>query len=185
MAGAALLAAGALGKGGALFRRGETGVGKTVLLSAAAASAADFHVLATSGSEREATLSFAGLHRLLRPVMERAARLPAGQADALVRAFDGEADHGELLTLSVAALSLLCDLAGDLPVLCCVDDTHWLDSASLDILAPSAATVTRTVRASGLVVVYTSLVSSMSPSPVMSTPRLGSLSGSSPVRRRM
>jgi hypothetical protein len=132
---AALLAAAAQGNGGALFLRGETGVGKTVLLSAAAASAADFHVLATSGSEREATLSFAGLHRLLRPVMERAARLPAGQADALVRAFDGEADHGELLTLSVAALSLLCDLAGDLPVLCCVDDTHWLDSASLDILA--------------------------------------------------
>ena len=104
---AALLAEAAQGNGGALFLRGETGVGKTVLLSAAAASATDFHVLATSGSEREATLSFAGLHRLLRPVIERAARFPTGQGDALIRAFDGEADGGESLTLSVAALSLL------------------------------------------------------------------------------
>ena len=53
----------------------------------------------------------------------------------MIRAFDGEADGGESLTLSVAVLGLLCDVARDLPVLCCVDDAHWLDPASLDILA--------------------------------------------------
>ena len=76
-----LLAEAVQGNGGALFLHGETGVGKTVLLIWAAARPPNFHVLATSGSEREATLAFAGLHRLLRPVIERAARLPTGQAE--------------------------------------------------------------------------------------------------------
>jgi type II secretory pathway predicted ATPase ExeA len=55
--------------GGALLLSGEAGVGKTVLLDAAAAHAEDAgrRVLRAAGAEFEGTVSFAGLHQLLRP----------------------------------------------------------------------------------------------------------------------
>jgi hypothetical protein len=67
------------GRGGALVVRGEAGVGKSVLLGQARAVADGFLVLQAVGIESEAELAFAGLHQLLRPVLDRIDTLPAPQ----------------------------------------------------------------------------------------------------------
>src|SRR5580692_13143450 len=73
---------------------GDPGLGKTVLLAAAArtASRAGMRVLAAAGRESERDLAFAGLHQLLRPVLDRVAALPVRQANALLGALALAAD---------------------------------------------------------------------------------------------
>ena len=68
---------------------GDPGMGKSVLLAEAAREArmAGMRVLAAAGRESEQDLAFAGLHQLLRPVLDRVADLPARQAGALRGAF--------------------------------------------------------------------------------------------------
>src|SRR5258708_10467376 len=75
--------------GGALVLRGEPGIGKSALLDLARerAEAAGGRTLTTVGVESEAEFAFAGLHQLLHPVLEHAARLPAAQRRALDTAF--------------------------------------------------------------------------------------------------
>jgi DNA-binding CsgD family transcriptional regulator len=129
-----VVTAAAQGTGGALLLHGETGVGKTVLLNWAA-GVTDPRVLATSGCEREAGLAFAGLHRVLRPVLDKASGLPSAQAELLARAVDGACDPGDLLPLSVAVLALLVEVAKERPVVCVIDDAHYLDLSTMDVLA--------------------------------------------------
>ena len=56
-----------------LLLLGDPGMGKTVLLAEAArgARSAGMRVLAAAGRESEQHLAFAGLHQLLRPVLDR------------------------------------------------------------------------------------------------------------------
>ena len=65
--------------GGALLVSGEIGVGKTVLLEAAAsyAAAARMRVLRAAGAEFEANVSFAALNQVLFPVFDEIPRLSA------------------------------------------------------------------------------------------------------------
>src|SRR4249919_216940 len=76
-------------RGGALVVRGEAGVGKSALLDAVRAGAADhgLAMLATSGFPSEQHVAFAALHRLLRPVLPAQNRLPGPQRSALQAAF--------------------------------------------------------------------------------------------------
>jgi DNA-binding CsgD family transcriptional regulator len=125
-----------------LLLLGDPGLGKTVLLAEAArgARAAGMRVLATTGSESEQDLAFAGLHQLLRPVLDRVARLPTRQAEALRGAFglsDDPAPPDALLT-GIAVLTLLSELSDEQPLLVAADDAQWLDRASLDALAFAA-----------------------------------------------
>jgi DNA-binding CsgD family transcriptional regulator len=123
-------------RSGVLILRGEPGVGKSALLEEARAQAADMRVLGSRGVESEARLPFAGLHQLLRPVLDRADELPDAQAGALRGAL-GLAASGagrERFLVSVAVLSLLAEVAEERPLLCLVDDAHWLDEASADAL---------------------------------------------------
>ncbi|WP_246097922.1 AAA family ATPase, partial [Streptomyces botrytidirepellens] len=126
---------------GVLIVTGEPGAGKSTLL----ALAADRHqgrVLRMTGSESEANLPFAGLHQLLRPILDDAARLPARQRSALLGAIGaiGAEDTGppDRLLLGVALLALLSDLAQRSPLLVLVDDLHWIDTGSLEALAFAA-----------------------------------------------
>jgi hypothetical protein len=126
---------------GVLIVTGEPGAGKSTLL----ALAADRHqgrVLRMTGSESEANLPFAGLHQLLRPILDDAARLPARQRSALLGAIgadDGDATGPpDRLLLGVALLALLSDLAQRSPLLVLVDDLHWIDTGSLEALAFAA-----------------------------------------------
>jgi DNA-binding NarL/FixJ family response regulator len=136
---AALLTAARESRSGALVVRGEAGFGKTALLEHAVAAADGFTVLTARGVESETELAFAGLHRLLRPVMGRIAALPPPQADALASAFQlAPARPQDRFGVSLAVLSLLSDTAEDRPVLCCVDDLQWMDAPSVDALAFAA-----------------------------------------------
>lgn len=125
-----------------LLLLGDPGLGKTVLLAEAAreAEAAGIRVLATTGRESEQDLAFAGLHQLLRPVLDRVTRLPTRQAEALRGAFglcDDPAPPDALLT-GIAVLTLLSELSDEQPLLVTADDAQWLDRASLDALAFAA-----------------------------------------------
>jgi DNA-binding CsgD family transcriptional regulator len=125
-----------------LLLLGDPGMGKTVLLAEAAreARAAGMRVLAAAGRESEQDLAFAGLHQLLRPVLDRVSALPTRQAEALCGAFalsDNPVPPDALLT-GIAVLTLLSGLADDGPLLVAADDAQWLDRASLDALAFAA-----------------------------------------------
>src|SRR5215468_3164515 len=130
------------GRSGVLVLRGEAGVGKSALLAYAAGDqAVGVTVLRAAGVEAEVELPFAALHQLLRPLLDRLGRLPAPQAGALQAAFglaaapghDREGGRpGDRFLLSVGVLSLLADAAEQRPLVCLLDDAHWLDRASAD-----------------------------------------------------
>src|SRR4051795_10885533 len=125
-------------RGQALVLRGEPGIGKARLLSEAAQAARGrgMTVLSTAGVQSEAHLPFAGLHQLLRPVRGHAAGLSSVQRAALDAAF-GLTDEAapEQFRIAMAALDLVSDVAGDAPVLVVVEDAHWLDRPTADVLA--------------------------------------------------
>ena len=110
-------------------------MGKTALMDDTRDRADDMLVLTTRGIESEAELAYAGLHGLLRPALDRLGDLPEPQARALGAAL-GMAEGGgpERFLVYSACLTLLSDLAERRPVLCLVDDAHWLDAASSEAL---------------------------------------------------
>ncbi|MFH8371115.1 ATP-binding protein [Streptomyces sp. NPDC018031] len=131
-----LLAAARDGRSGALVVRGAPGIGKTALLEYAISAATGMRVLRGQGIEAEGELPYAGLHLLLHPALGEAERLPGPQRSALLSAF-GLADSdrpGDPLLVGLAVLSLLSELAERGPLLCVVDDTHWLDHGSAEAL---------------------------------------------------
>ena len=92
-----------------------------------------------TGVESEMELPFAGLHQLFAPMLDRLGRLPGPQRDAMSTVFGlikGRAPDRFLIGLAV--LSLLSDAAEEAPLLCVVDDAHWLDTASAHALAFAA-----------------------------------------------
>ncbi|MCW2983771.1 MAG: transcriptional regulator, LuxR family [Conexibacter sp.] len=124
--------------GAALVLSGEPGIGKSRLLAQAAELAVTrrMTVLATSGAQSEARLPYSGLSRLLRPVRSQVSSLPPTLRSALDVAF-GLADDlvPEHFRISMAVLELLSEVAAGTPLLVVVEDAHWLDRASSDVLA--------------------------------------------------
>jgi DNA-binding CsgD family transcriptional regulator len=126
-------------RGGSLVLRGEAGIGKTALLDYAVERAQDFRVLRAPGVESEAEIAYAGVQQLVRTILYALDELPAPQARALRTALAiEEGRRPERLAVSVATLSLLAGAAEEHPLLCVVDDAHWLDHASADALAFAA-----------------------------------------------
>jgi DNA-binding CsgD family transcriptional regulator len=124
------------GRSGVLVLSGEPGVGKTALLNYVAERASGCRVLRTAGVEAENELAFAGLHQLCVPLLGRLDRLPSPQAAALATAFALDiGDPPGRFLVGLAVLSLLADLAEEKPVVCIVDDAHWLDQVSAQTLA--------------------------------------------------
>jgi DNA-binding CsgD family transcriptional regulator len=125
-------------RGQALVLRGEPGIGKSRLLHHAAREARErgMAVLTATAVQSETHLPFAGLHQLLRPVRARASELPAVQRAALDAAF-GLTDEvaPEHYRIAMAALDLISQVATDVPVLIVIDDAHWLDRPTADVLA--------------------------------------------------
>src|SRR5262249_6365553 len=111
-------------------------MGKSELLSHAARSAGGMTVLRSVGIEAEHELPFAGLHQLLRPCLDRIELLPAPQSAALRGAFGLSFDPVQSpFLISLAALSLLPEACEEEPLLCLVDDAHWLDEPSQQAIA--------------------------------------------------
>ncbi|MFD4419879.1 ATP-binding protein [Agromyces sp. NPDC058484] len=125
------------GIGAALVVRGEPGIGKSALLRDLLERRTDVRALVTVGVESERPLAFAALHRLLLPLFDGIDGLPVAQAGALRRAFglvaSSDSPEDRFLTY-LAALSLLTDAAGRSPIVCVIDDAHWLDDPSADAL---------------------------------------------------
>jgi DNA-binding CsgD family transcriptional regulator/tetratricopeptide (TPR) repeat protein len=123
--------------GEALLIFGEPGVGKTMLLDAAAdiASSAGACVLRASGVEFEAGISFSGLNQTLLPLLAELAHLTAAHRNALNVALGfGEGPAPDRLVVSNATLALLRRAAVARPVLVVIDDLPWLDRASAEVL---------------------------------------------------
>jgi tetratricopeptide (TPR) repeat protein len=123
--------------GSAILVIGEPGIGKSALLDAArtTARAAGRPVLHAVGVESEMHLPFGGLHQILSPLMARLGRLGQTQQDALATALGLAAGAPpDLFLIAEAALILLSEEQGQRPVVI-VDDVHWLDPQSHQILA--------------------------------------------------
>jgi DNA-binding CsgD family transcriptional regulator len=130
----ALLTAASAGHGRALVVRGEPGIGKSALLRYAEEQADEMRVVRAQGVETEAEIAFSCLHELLHPLLRLLEAIPVRQADALKGAFGLGNPVDARLLIGAGTLSLLTVAAEDRPLLCLIDDAHWVDSASLDAL---------------------------------------------------
>ena len=139
------------GQSATLVLRGEAGIGKSALLAYVAECADGMEVLRATGIQSETELAFAGLHQLLRPLLDRIHRLPEPQAAALRAAFalSGETTD-DRFRVALGVLGLLCDVAEERPLLCLIDDAQWLDDSSTDALL----FVARRLHAEGIVLLF-------------------------------
>jgi hypothetical protein len=148
--------------GAAIVVLGDPGIGKSTLLRVAVDRArnAGFCVLETAGVQSESQLPYAGLHQLLRPVLDRVGRLAPAQRRALVTALGLEEREtpGPFL-VALAVLNLLSEIADDSPVLVAVDDVQWLDAPTQDALT----FVARRVNRDPIVVIGTARTGSSAP----------------------
>src|ERR1700761_1756667 len=123
------------GSSAVLRLSGEAGIGKTSLLDYAATHSNGLRVLRASGIKSEGNLPFAGLSDLLRPVIGHLDALPGTQRTALAAALAiGPAVSADRFAICTATLSLLGEAAVQRPVLAVVDDVHWVDAASSQVL---------------------------------------------------
>jgi predicted ATPase len=124
------------GDGGSLVVTGGPGAGKSALLDYVASSAGDAEVIRIEGLESEAEIGLAGLHRLLLFHPERRSVLPPAQRRALDASLGlaGQAEAAPFL-LGLAVLTVLNDLSRSRLLVCLVDDAHWLDPESAQVLA--------------------------------------------------
>lgn len=123
--------------GSGLLLVGAAGIGKSALLHAASRMAAGDGrtVLRATGVQSEARVPFAGLHQLLYPLTDRFGLLPPPQRKALLAAFgctDGPAL--QVFVIAIATLELLADAAVGRGLLVAVDDLHWIDDATAQVL---------------------------------------------------
>ena len=119
-----------------LVLRGEAGAGKTALLDYLRERATGCQVTRAAGAESEMDLSFAALHQLCAPFLDRLELLPGPQRDALSVAFglrDGAEPDRFLAGLGV--MSLLSEAAAERPLICVADAVQWLDEPSARALA--------------------------------------------------
>ena len=127
------------GRSASLVVSGEAGIGKSALLEDLLEHVTGVQVLRAHGLESESPLAFAGLHQLLGPELALIERLPPPQARALRVAFgQEEGDAVEPFLVGLATLALLTEAAEENPVLCIIDDAHWLDTATADAVVFAA-----------------------------------------------
>jgi DNA-binding CsgD family transcriptional regulator len=124
------------GDGGVLVVHGEGGVGKTALFERAVAGAGGFQTVRTAGVEAEMELPFAAVQQLCSPFLDRMARLPRPQDEALGIALGlRSGSPPDPFLIGLASLGLFAEVAAEQPLICVVDDAQWLDSASARTLA--------------------------------------------------
>jgi DNA-binding CsgD family transcriptional regulator len=123
-------------RGKALVMRGDAGIGKSALIGQIVESSSELDALRVVGVESEMELPFGGLQQLYAPLADLLVKLPEPQQDALGTVFGFQRGRPpDRLLVGLAALSLLSEAAERKPLLCVVDDGHWLDRASAQALA--------------------------------------------------
>ena len=122
-----------------LVVRGEPGVGKSALMDYLAGHAPGCRVARATGVQSEMELAFAGLHQLLAPVLDHLEGLPVPQREALRTAFGLSAGPApDRFLVGLAVLGLVSEVAAERPLICVIDDEHWLDRASIQALGFAA-----------------------------------------------
>ncbi|XVU29265.1 helix-turn-helix transcriptional regulator [Actinoplanes sp. CA-054009] len=123
------------GESRVLVLHGVPGVGKSALLGHAERQATGLRVLRAAGVESEMELPYATLHQLCAPLLDHARRLPAPQREALETVFGLRAgDAPERFLVGLAVLNLLSEAGDGQPLLGLIDDAHWMDRASAQVV---------------------------------------------------
>jgi DNA-binding CsgD family transcriptional regulator len=134
----ALLADASDGRGGASCVTGPAGIGKSALLDALSRDAIGWTVLRMRASPGREMLAYSGLRELLGSVAGRGGS-SSSKLGALLSSDDAH-DPAEPnrasdpFSVGLVVLEFLARLADDHPVLCVVDDAHWLDPSSVAAL---------------------------------------------------
>ncbi|HEX6022745.1 MAG TPA: AAA family ATPase [Solirubrobacter sp.] len=133
------------GRGRAVEIAGEPGVGKTALIAGLGARAEGWQVLTGRGTEFEADVPFSIFADALDEAVaalgpERVARLSGGRLGELAAMLPSIAAprpslDGERHRLHYAVRALLAGMADARPLLLVLDDVHWADPASLELIA--------------------------------------------------
>jgi DNA-binding CsgD family transcriptional regulator len=134
------------GHGGALLVIGHAGMGKTALQDAAAraARARGIRVIRAAGAELEQNLAFGVAGQLLRSLLaevtprQRRALLADAPPRVLRLGEPGRdpapAAADELLAVSYGLFTVLAGAVESSPALVAIDDLHWCDQASLELI---------------------------------------------------
>ncbi len=131
----AVLADALAGRSRSVVLRGDAGAGKSALIDFVTEQSSGWHVASAVGIESEMELDYSGLHQLCAQMLDDLDRLPAPQRSALATVFGYEEGPApDRLLVGLATLSLLADAADRQPLLCMIDDAHWLDDASAQII---------------------------------------------------
>jgi DNA-binding CsgD family transcriptional regulator len=131
------------GSSAVLVVQGGPGIGKTALLDFTAGLDTTLQVVRAAGAESETELAFGGLHRLCGTMLDLLGRLPGPQREALEIAFGMRAGAGpDRFLVGLAVLGLLASSAADRPLVCVIDEAHWLDQASRQALGFAARRLT-------------------------------------------
>jgi DNA-binding CsgD family transcriptional regulator len=144
---AARVEAAGAGEGGVLVVEGPAGIGKTRLLDAARAAAADggLRVLSARASPLEREFGFGIVRDLLAPVLRDPAERAALMHGA-ARLAGPALEPGDSAVPGFAALHgiywLVAEMAERRPLLLAIDDAHWADAASLRALCHIAHRIT-------------------------------------------
>lgn len=121
----------------AVVVHGEPGVGKTTLIAQVCGQAAaeGWQVVRVLGVEAEESYALGGLNQLVWGLNEFTPGLTERDRALLAPVLDGDPDPTtSVLPLVGAVLNLLAFAARTKPVLLAVDDVHWLDSVSAEVL---------------------------------------------------
>jgi len=122
-------------RGGALLLSGEPGIGKSMVLRHAAARCQGARVLWACGVESEAVLPYAVLADVLLPLRHNFDELPSAQR----RAVEGclaltDVAESNPYAVCAGALGVLAAAGESWPLLVLVDDLHWADPSSRQVL---------------------------------------------------
>jgi DNA-binding CsgD family transcriptional regulator len=123
------------GRSRVVVLRGDAGAGKSALIDYVVERGCGWRIATAVGIESEMELAYGGLHQLCAPMLDHLDRLPTPQRSALATVFGLEnGDAPNRFMVGLATLTLLADVAEAQPLLCVVDDAHWLDDVSAQII---------------------------------------------------